>query len=145
MRKAWRLSRLGDLTERVVEPVNLNDAVEYRTLGVKWYAKGTFQRDPKSGADIKATKLYRVRPGQFIYNRMFATEGSFAVARAEDVDALASIEFPVFMVNCESLLVDYLQLYFQQPAVWAVVARECTGTTKSRLRWKEALFANHEV
>ncbi|QYF88508.1 hypothetical protein [Arthrobacter sp. PAMC25284] len=44
-------------------------------LGVKWYAEGVFARELQPDADMKATSLYQVREGQFIYNRMFATEG----------------------------------------------------------------------
>ncbi|HEX9226713.1 MAG TPA: hypothetical protein VF885_08650, partial [Arthrobacter sp.] len=32
-----------------------------------------------------------------------------------------------------------------QPAVWADVAAECVGTTKSRSRWKEQRFAEYEL
>lgn len=133
------------MTTQVFEPVNLHPAKWYTSLGVKWYAGGTFQRDPKLGADIKATRLFRVRPGQFVYNRLFATEGSFAVVRPEDADAVASNEFPVFDVDQAQLLPSYLHLHFQQPAVWEEVNRQCTGTTKSRLRWKEERFGAYEM
>jgi len=141
----WGEVPLGDLTKRVVEPVVLADEQSYTNLGVKWYGAGTFRREPKSGSDIKAERLYRVRPGQFVYNRLFATEGSFALIQPEDADAVASNEFPVFDLDDERLLPGYLRLHFQQPSVWHQVNQECIGTTKSRLRWKESLFAAHRV
>lgn len=136
---------MGQITTQVVEPVALESDRLYRNLGVKWYAEGTFQRDPKPGSAIKATKLFRVRPGQFVYNRLFATEGSFAVVRDEDIEAVASNEFPVFDVDRERLLPEFLYLHFQQPNVWEEVNRQCTGTTKSRLRWKEDRFREYQL
>ena len=140
MREGWTLTPLGTVTTQVIEPVDLRPDVEYRNLGVKWYAAGTFLRQPKPGRDIKATRLFRVHPGQFVYNRLFATEGSFALVRPDDAEAVASNEFPVFDVDTSRLLPEYLYLHFQQQAVWQEVNRQCTGTTKSRLRWKEERF-----
>lgn len=141
MRDGWTVKTLGEMTSRRIEAVKLESDQQYVNLGVKWYAEGTFQREPKFGAEIKASKLFRVRPGQFVYNRLFATEGSFAVIKDEDAEAVASNEFPVFDVDAEQVLPAYLRLYFQQPDVWSRVGAQCVGTTKSRLRWKEQLFA----
>jgi len=140
MREGWKTLRLGSVTRRVIEPVAVQDDRLYANLGVKWYAAGTFLREPRAGSEIKAKTLFRVRPGQFVYNRLFATEGSFALIRPEDAEAVASNEFPVFEVDSSELAPEYLYLHFQQPSVWEEVNRQCTGTTKSRLRWKEELF-----
>lgn len=141
MREGWERTQLGYVTRQVFEPVELHPDHTYINLGVKWYAAGTFLREPKTGAEIKAARLFRVRPGQFVYNRLFATEGSFALVRPTDEHAVASNEFPVFSVDTSRLMPEYLYLHFQQPSVWQEVNHQCTGTTKSRLRWKEDRFA----
>ena len=145
MRDGWENTPLRRVTRQVIEPVALAPDCEYTNLGVKWYAAGTFQRKPKLGSDIKATRLFRVRPGQFVYNRLFATEGSFALVRPADAHAVASNEFPVFAVDAARLLPEYLYLHFQQPSVWQDVNLQCTGTTKSRLRWKEDRFGAYQL
>lgn len=145
MREGWVLTPLGRVTQQVVEAVELHKDDIYTNLGVKWYAAGTFLREPKAGSEIKATRLFRVRPGQFVYNRLFATEGSFGLVGPKDAGAVASNEFPVFDVHSERLLPEFLYLHFQQPSVWRQVNRECTGTTKSRLRWKEERFTAHQL
>ncbi|MCA0307836.1 MAG: hypothetical protein LCH87_10855 [Actinobacteria bacterium] len=111
MREGWTLTPLGAVTEQVIEPIDLRPDVEYRNLGVKWYAAGTFLREPRLGSAIKAARLFRVRPGQFVYNRLFATEGSFALIRPDDARAVASNEFPAFDVDATRLLPEYLYLY----------------------------------
>lgn len=145
MREGWTRTTLGALTTQSIEPVELRPDKEYFNLGVKWYAAGTFLREPKPGRAIKAARLFRVRPGQFVYNRLFATEGSFALIRPDDAGAVASNEFPVFDVDASRVLPEYLYLYFQQESVWQEVNRQCTGTTKSRLRWKEERFRSFSL
>ncbi len=145
MRDGWQQVTLGEVTRQSIEPVDLEPESYYSNLGVKWYAQGTFLREPKLGQQIKASKLFKVRPGQFVYNRLFATEGSFALVRDEDAEAVASNEFPVFDVNPDVLAAAYLALIFQQRHVWAQVSEQCVGTTKSRLRWKESMFAAFPV
>src|SRR5882724_8219645 len=63
------------------EPVDAGRV--YRLLGVRWYGQGLVVRDEKIGADIAADRIYGVKPGDFLYNRLFAWKGSFAVAGAE--------------------------------------------------------------
>lgn len=145
MREGWVLARLDDVARQCIEPVVLQPGSEYQSLGVRWYGAGTFLRDPKLGSEIKAKRLFRVHPGQFVYNRMFVTEGSFGVVRVEDENAVASNEFPVFDLDENQVLTEFLLLHFQRPEVWAQVATEATGTTKSRRRWKEEQFLNYRV
>lgn len=145
MRDGWQQVPLGEVTTQYIEPLPLQADEEYTNLGLRMYAQGTFLREPKRGAEIKADRLFKVRPGQFVYNRMFASGGSFGLVKPEDEGAVVSNEFPVFDLDEARVLPPFLELYFQQPEVWAVVAEQCVGTTKSRLRWKEDRFAAHVV
>lgn len=141
----WATIRIGKVATQFVERFDVQAEEFYTSLGVKWYSEGVFAREPKLGSEIKARSLYRVRPGQFIYNRMFATEGSFALVHDEHADGVVSNEFPVFDLDRTRMLPDFLALHFQQPSVWERVAQECTGTTKSRSRWKEERFLQYSL
>ncbi|MFJ5962043.1 restriction endonuclease subunit S domain-containing protein [Pseudarthrobacter oxydans] len=123
----------------------MSDEESYTSLGIRMYGKGVFAREPKPGSQIKASTLYSVEAGHFIYNRMFAAGGSFGVITDEVAHGVVSNEFPLYCCEEERLLTTYLAIYFQQPDVWGEVERECTGTTKSRNRWKEADFERHEI
>lgn len=94
---------------------------------------------------MKASRLFRVRPGQFVYNRMFVTEGSFALVAPDHGHGVVSNEFPVFDLDESRIEPAFLLAYFQQPSVWRAVADQATGTTKSRRRWKEAQFLTHSI
>jgi type I restriction enzyme, S subunit len=136
---------LGDVTEQVKarEVPRLNS--HYRLLGVRAKAKGAFHREIVTGDETKAGTFTPVRAGQFIYNRLFAGAGSFAVVPPHLDRSWVSIEFPVFDVDASRIDARYLGLIFQQPGVWAKVAAQCIGTTGSRLRWHEDKFAAFTV
>ncbi|MCT1396644.1 hypothetical protein M4D51_13010 [Microbacterium sp. p3-SID338] len=128
-----------------IDPIKVDPAKLYANLGVQWYARGSFKRDQKRGADIKATRLFKVRQGQFVYNRMFVTEGSFAIIAPDHADGVVSNEFPVFDLDQSVVIPEYLLLHFQQPAVWSEIASQAAGTTKSRRRWKESQFLDYRL
>ena len=96
MNKKWSLARLGDVLHPVERPEIVEAAREYRVLGIRWYGNGFFVKDTKLGQEIKAQKVYRVRKGDFGYNRLFAWKGSFAVADLETDSCYVSNEFPCF-------------------------------------------------
>lgn len=119
--------------EIVVEPNR-----EYKILGAHWYAKGLYIKDIKFGSEIRATKLNVVEEGDFVYNRLFAWKGSFAIASKDENDCVVSNEFPCFMIDCEKIDPGYLWLYFSREQTWSEALGLSYGATPtSRNRLKE--------
>lgn len=141
----WEMTRLGDVTRQTQDTEQVKGGNEYRLLGVRWYAEGPFLRETVTRETSKATRIFRVSEGQFIYNRMFAWKGAFGVVPAALDGCFVSNEFPLFECDREVLLADYLGLWFQQPRVWDEVGGVSTGTTASRNRWKESQFEDYSV
>ncbi len=129
---------LGELLSPVARPESVNPEAKYRLLGARWYAKGLFVKEVASGAEIRASKLYRVERGDFVYNRLFAWKGSFAVA-SEDVDGcFVSNEFPCFQIDDGRLDSRFLAYYFSLESVWIEALGLSTGgTPTSRNRLNE--------
>jgi type I restriction enzyme S subunit len=128
--------------KEVLTPVSRPEAVDgqknYHILGAHWYAKGLYTKDIRSGSQIQAKKLYRVEQGDFVYNRLFAWKGSFAVASEENRDCYVSNEFPCFVVNQDHLDSRYLWRYFSRAVIWEEALGLSTGgTPTSRNRLKE--------
>jgi type I restriction enzyme S subunit len=46
-----------------------------------------------SGADVGSKKLFRIEPGDLVFNNVFAWEGAVAVAKAEDFGRFGSHRF----------------------------------------------------
>ncbi len=137
--KGYERVALGKLVRQVKREETLDPNTEYPVLAMAWYAKGMYIKHRKLGSEIKASKLYRVEPGDFVYNRLFAWKGSFAEATDEQAGCYVSNEFPTFQIVDDRIRPGYLWAYFSQPALWDHIESLSSGTTStSRLRLKEA-------
>ncbi|MEV7471393.1 restriction endonuclease subunit S [Streptomyces kronopolitis] len=145
MSNVWPQVALHELVTQRRDAVKVESGIEYRLLGVRWYGEGAFHRETVTRETSKAKTVYRVSPGQFIYNRLFAGKGSFGLILPELADAFVSNEFPLFDTDAEQLSAQYLNLYFQQRQLWNYVETVSTGTTASRNRWKESQFLAHRI
>jgi type I restriction enzyme S subunit len=142
----WRTARLAELLKPVSRPVAIAPGERYRLLGTQWYAKGLFEREEKDGSEIRAQTLYEVKEGDFVYNRLFAWKGSFAVATATDEGGLVSNEFPSFVADRNFVEPAWLRWYFAQERVWEeALALSAGGTPTSRNRLKEEAFLSMTV
>lgn len=151
-RDEWRLLTEGEAQDRT--EIRLGDHVTphydvvtilpdelYRVLGVSLHGAGPFVRGNLMGMEIKAEKLRRIYGRDFIYNRLFAAQGTFGVIPEELDGSFVSNEFPTYAVDDSVVLAEYLRLYFMRPTVLYEVEKKCRGTTKgSRNRFKEEFF-----
>ncbi len=138
MKKAWPAVSLGELLTPVSRAENVDPEVTYRLLGAHWYAEGLYTKDIKSGSQIRASKVYRVEKGDFVYNRLFGWKGSFAVATEENHNCYVSNEFPCFIIDGDRLDGRYLWRYFSRALVWdEALGHSSGGTPTSRNRLKE--------
>jgi type I restriction enzyme, S subunit len=143
---SWPRVRLVELLLPVSRPVPVEPGKAYRLLGAQWYAKGLFLRETKDGSEIRARTLFEVREGDFVYNRLFAWKGSFAVATEADEGCFVSNEFPCFAVCSEVALPRWIQLYFAQETVWQeALGLSSGGTPTSRNRLKEERLLEMEI
>lgn len=109
------------------------------------YAQGLFVKDEKSGQSIKASTLYRVNAGDFVYNRLFAWKGSFAIADADADGCYVSNEFPCFDVNHTRLYPPFLK-WFSRESAWLQALGLSNGATPtSRNRLKEEHLLGMEI
>jgi type I restriction enzyme S subunit len=116
-------------------------AKEYLLIGAHWYAGGLYIKNRKFGREIQANKLYQIRAGDFVYNRLFAWKGSFALADAGVDGCYVSNEFPVFEINNKRLDGRFLHWNFKREKTWTESLGMSVGATPtSRNRLKEALF-----
>jgi type I restriction enzyme S subunit len=139
MPHAWPMVPLGDLLKQTQRREVVESAKIYDILGTHWYAKGLYTKYTKLGSDIRARSVNRVKQGDFVYNRLFAWKGSFAIATQENNGCYVSNEFPCFVVNAERLDGQYLWHYFSRAAAWnEALGLSSGGTPTSRNRLKEA-------
>ncbi len=141
MTGGWPKTTLSTLLRQVSRPEDLDPSRDYTMLGARWYAGGLFKKEVQTGQSIKAARVYRVQSGDFIYNRLFAWKGSFAVADRSAEGCYMSNEFPCFEVDSLRLDARYLLYYFVQSASWSKALGLSSGATpNSRNRLKEKQF-----
>jgi type I restriction enzyme S subunit len=146
MSKVWTKVRLNELLRQVWRDEKVDPSKTYRLLGARWYAQGLFTKYEKSGQEIRADRLYRVHEGDFVYNRLFAWKGSFAVAGVDDDQCYVSNEFPCFEVDTTRLAPDFLWHYFSNAHTWTeALGLSIGGTPTSRNRLNESRFLEIQI
>ncbi len=135
--------RIGELLVPIERSVKVEPDIAYAVLGAHWYAAGLYVKNRLPGREIAASKLYEVREGDFVYNRLFAWKGAFAVATHEHDGCFVSGEFPTYAIDRRFVEPAYLIAFFSRPSTWDLVLGKSTGSTPtSRNRLKsERLLA----
>lgn len=135
----WDRVPAGRVATQRKDVVTLKPGVEYKTMGVRWYGRGAFDRGIGTTETIKAKRLFRAHRGDFVFNRIDTQNGAFDVIPEELDGALATNEFPLYVVDPDQICERFLLLYFQQSSVLAEIDAMRAGS-EGRSRWKEADF-----
>ena len=146
MSLVYPLVPLGNILIPVSRPEIVEPQVKYNLLGAHWYAEGLYTKEIKSGSQIQAKLLYKVKKGDFVYNRLFAWKGSFAIATEKNDGCYVSNEFPCFTLNLNKIDSQYLWRYFSRTSAWdEALSLSSGGTPTSRNRLKEEKLLSLEI
>ena len=146
MSTKWPKILLGRILSPISRPEPVLATRTYNILGARWYAKGLYVKEKKQGSEIQAQFVYRVVKGDFVYNRLFAWKGSFALASESDDGCYVSNEFPCFEIDHSQVVPSFLSYYFTQESLWnEALGVSVGGTPTSRNRLKEDKFLAMEL
>lgn len=96
--------------------------------GVRWYGEGLFIRETRRGSEVTG-RAFPLKPGTFVYSRLFAWKQSFAVTPDEFDGVLVSNEFLQFDVNRQRAVPEYLVLYLSSPLPAMELFERSEGST----------------
>lgn len=131
----WPTVALGEVLSLALAPERVEPERSYPALGVYGFGRGVItDKLPVRGSDIAAPVLFKVKAGQFIYSKLKAFEGAFAVVPDEADGRFVTNEFPTFDCHAERLDNGYLAWLFRLPATWAKLSEESTGIGARRER-----------
>jgi type I restriction enzyme S subunit len=131
----WPAVALGDVLTLTLAPQPVEPQKSYPTLGVYGFGRGVITNKPAvNGHEIAASTLFRVEPGQFIYSKLKAFEGAFAVVPEEAAGRFVTNEFPTFSCRDDQLCAQYLGWLFRSRDTWEKVSSESTGIGARRER-----------
>ncbi len=130
----WRPGTIADIAALALDPDPVKTDRSYPNVGILSYARGLFGKVPIDGAATSAKTLYRIRSGQFIYSRLFAFEGAYALVLDEFDGCYVSNEFPTFDVNRDLASSKFLMALFMTEADWQEMRASTKGVGDRRLR-----------
>jgi type I restriction enzyme S subunit len=108
----WEARKLRRLIVQVKRPVAVDQNAEYREIGIRSWGRGIFHKDPIRGALLEEKSVFKIEPGDFVLNIVFAWEGAAAVATESERGMIGSHRFPTFRVSDE-IDIDYLLMVLQ--------------------------------
>lgn len=130
---------LGDILTFAGVPERISNPASERFVTVRLRGGGAVERKITDGKTPVPFTGYRVQRGQFIYSRIDARNGAFAVVPDDLHDAVVSKDFPVFDIHHDRVVSSYLAHYFRAGLVERTIQAQSRGAT-NRQRITEDQF-----
>lgn len=139
----WEWVPMRELVRQIDGREAIDEESNYDLAGIRLDGHGIYHRESVLGGETSATYLSQLRPGAFIYGRLFAWRGAFASVKEEHTGLWCSNEFPQFEIDSTRIEADYLVRFMLHPSTLERVGKSSVGTAAmSRNRFKEVEFLN---
>lgn len=126
---------LAEIARPISRPVAVVPGTAYRTLGVKWWGEGAYERETIDGSQTAARTLSIVREDDLIINKIWVRHGSTAIVPATVDGCSASGEFPTFELDRSRVLPRWLHWQTKTQDFWAKCDHLSRGTSgKNRIK-----------
>ena len=106
------LRSMAEVAPLVRRPVEVEPDKSYPELGVRSFGRGTFHKPALAGTEVGTKKLFRIEPGDLLFNIVFAWEGAVAVVQSEDEGRVGSHRFLTCVPVPGTATVYFLLFYF---------------------------------
>ena len=138
--------QIGEVLTLHRRPADIDATTEYIFLGVSAHGRGCFKKPAQPGSTIRGGSAFEVAEGDFLYNRLFAWNGSFEIAGPLEDGCIVSGEFPTFAVDLARLDPRWLRYWLlSEPGLREVDERSAGSTPGSRNRLREYRFLEIEI
>jgi type I restriction enzyme S subunit len=97
----WPRRPMADVAPLVRRPVHVDVGATYREIGIRSFAKGVFHKSPTTGLEIGDKRVFLIKPGDLLFNIVFAWEGAVAVASESEEGTIGSHRFLTCIPNPE--------------------------------------------
>ena len=126
---------LAEIAQPVTRPVSVLPGISYRTIGVKWWGEGAYERETIDGSQTAAKMLSFVCEGDLIINKIWVRHGSTAIASKAVDGCAASGEFPTFELDRAKVLPRWIHWLTKSHDFWSKCDALSHGTSgKNRIR-----------
>lgn len=131
----WPEVPLAEVAKPINRLVTVVPGQSYRTIGVKWWGGGAYERETIDGSRTAAKTLSLVRQGDLIINKIWVRHGSTAIASSAVDGCAASGEFPTFELDPERVIPEWIHWQTKTRSFWAKCDALSRGTSgKNRIK-----------
>jgi len=109
---AWMKSKIGDITHKYVNPVDVNADFYYQEIGIRSHGKGIFHKEPILGKELGNKRVFRIKENAFIVNIVFAWEQAIGKTTEKEIGMIASHRFPMYLPKENRISIDFLLHFF---------------------------------
>lgn len=132
---SFPMGALSEIASPITRPISVLPGVSYRTIGVKWWGEGAYERETIDGSQTAAKSLSLVCEGDLIINKIWVRHGSTAIASQAVDGCAASGEFPTFELDRTKVLPRWIHWLTKSPDFWSKCDALSHGTSgKNRIR-----------
>ena len=145
--RKYPMARIGSFLVKSKEPIEVQDDVEYKQVTIKINNGGVVPRNNGEtilGSKIGTKRQNVVHAGQFIMSKIDARNGAYGIVPEELDDAIVTNDFPVFDVDTEKIIPQFLVLV-STTEKFVEFARKCSSGTTNRKRIDIETFLNQQI
>jgi type I restriction enzyme S subunit len=142
--KQWPKVALGAICEPAYRFEAPRAGTTYRQLGVRLWGDGAYERESIDGAETKYANFNRIVTDDLVVNKIWARNGSVAVATPDLEGAFVSTEFPTFILNRERIVPAWMRFITKWRRFWTACEEKAQGTS-GKNRIKPSQFLSIEI
>jgi restriction endonuclease S subunit len=145
--KKYPMARIGAFLVKSKDIIEVEDDVEYKQVTIKINNGGVVPRNNGEailGSKIGTKRQHVVHAGQFIMSKIDARNGAYGIVPAELEGAIVTNDFPVFDVDTEKIIPQFLVLV-STTEKFVEFARKCSSGTTNRKRIDIDAFLNQLI
>jgi restriction endonuclease S subunit len=140
----YELVEIGIFLKRNKTPIDIESNKEYKRVTIKINNGGVFLRDIEKGINIGTKRQFIVSEGQFLLSKIDARNGAFGVVPQELTGAIVTNDFPVYDINTDIILPQFLQL-ITTTKEFVKFAQSCSSGTTNRQRMDIDKFITQKI
>ena len=145
--RKFPMARIGSFLVKSMDVIEIQDDVEYKQVTIRINNGGVVPRNNGEtilGSKIGTKRQYVVHTGQFIMSKIDARNGAYGIVPEELDGAIVTNDFPVFDVNTEKIIPQFLVLV-STTEKFIEFARKCSSGTTNRKRIDIDAFLNQQI
>lgn len=145
--RKYPMVRIGSFLVKSQDIIEIQANVEYKQVTIKINNGGVVPRNNGEtilGSKIGTKRQHVVHAGQFIMSKIDARNGAYGIVPAELEGAIVTNDFPVFDVDTEKIIPQFLVLVSTTDK-FVEFARKCSSGTTNRKRIDIDAFLNQKI